>query len=90
MEITTTRRCGCRIEVGIIMVIGELKNEYKDRSGLYFLTRNLDVGSSNSRIKDILEKVAKGIEKIKDCLKEIKIDILVINQEVRSHATIIK
>lgn len=39
---------------------------------------------------DILAKVEKGVEKNKDCLKEIKAEIFGMNKKVESHATTIK
>lgn len=66
------------------------KDDYKDKSGLYVPLRNCDVGLSYLRMKDMLAKVLKGVEKIKDCRKEIKTHILGMNQKIKWHATATK
>lgn len=38
----------------------------------------------------MLAKIVKGVEKIEDCLKDIMVNISIMNIKVESNATIIK
>lgn len=58
-----------------------IKDDYMDWSGLYVPLGNQDVDSSNSRIEGMLVKVLKGVDKIGECFKELRVDILSMIQK---------
>lgn len=64
-----------------------LKDNYKEKSGIYIWSGNTD---ADSIMKTTLSKIVKG-QKSQECfLDEIKIDILELGQKVESYTIIIK
>lgn len=45
--------------------------------GLYIPLGNREANLSNSRMKEILAKVLKGLDKVEDCPKELRVNISV-------------
>lgn len=63
------------------------KEYYKDSSVLYVPHGNRITGLSNLKVEDMISKVVKRVVKMEDYLKEIRVDILGISQQVESYSS---